>query len=100
MCSSSALLARLGSDMPALPLSHLPWHQTLVGGFTTALVALLLLGTDSSTAQAHAALALRKCGAGDLVGEARALAAQLSRFAAVTEAVAAPWYQALSSDLL
>lgn len=86
-----------------LALSLIPAHhllQALISGFSSALLALLLLGVDSSPAQAHATLELRKCGAGDLVGEVASLAMELIRLAAVSEAVAAPWYDTLSSDLL
>lgn len=96
-----AWLAGPDVDAPS-PCPHplLSAPQALTSGVKTALLAPLVLGVDSAPAQAHAALALRKCGACDLVGEVRALALQLSRLAQVTEAVAAPWYQALSADLL
>lgn len=83
------MLARTGGAMKAL-----------TQGLTAALLTLLLLGPDSSRAQEQAALALRRCGAGDLMHEAAELARQLAAVAAVTEAVCAQWYRALADDLL
>lgn len=74
--------------------------KALTSGVTSALLTLLLLGPDSAHAQEQAALALRRCGAGDLAFEAADLARQLAAVAAVSEGVCGPWYQRLSSDLL
>ena len=89
----------------SFPSLHFSWppcvlHQALTSGFSTALLALLLLGVDSSAAKMEAERVLRKCGGADLVAEVHKLAMELSRLVAVTEAVAAPWYEKLSSDLL
>ncbi|KAL4439722.1 hypothetical protein ABPG75_002723 [Micractinium tetrahymenae] len=74
--------------------------KALSSGLSTALLALLLLDPDSSRAQEQAALALRRCGAADLAHEVAELAQQLAAVAAVSEAVCAQWYHALSSNLL
>lgn len=74
--------------------------KALTAGLTSALLALLLLGAGDAGAQAQAGAALRKCGAAELADEVASLAAQLASVAAVGEAAAAPWYTALSSDLL
>ncbi|PSC74446.1 T-complex 11 [Micractinium conductrix] len=74
--------------------------KALTSGLTTALLALLLFGLETVHAQEQVSLALRRCGAGDLAGEAADLARQLANMAAISEAVCAQWYDALSRDLL
>jgi len=64
----------------------------------TALTAHLLAGRHAGAVPATAALT--RVGAAGLCGEVEALASNLGRMAAVSEAVCEPWYVALSSDLL
>ncbi|KAL4853267.1 DNA mismatch repair protein MLH1 [Chlorella vulgaris] len=70
--SISRMLGRGGAAMKAL-----------TAGFSTALLAHLLLGSASPEAQQQASLAIRRCGGGDLEAEVDALEAQLAGLAAV-----------------
>ncbi|KAI3434409.1 hypothetical protein D9Q98_002487 [Chlorella vulgaris] len=74
--------------------------KALTGGFSTALLAHLLLGPASPETQQQASLALRRCGGGDLEAEVGALAIQLAGLAAVGEGVSGQWHRKLASDLL
>lgn len=74
--------------------------QALTNGLTHSLHVLLLLGPGCAKAQAAAAAALGRCGAGIMQQEVASLAAHLADVAAVGEAVFEPWYEAVTADLM
>ncbi|KAL4853229.1 tRNA modification GTPase MnmE [Chlorella vulgaris] len=65
--------------------THNDVAEATTDGFSTALLAQLLLGSASPEAQQQASLVLRRCGGGDLEAEVGALAGQLAGLAAVGE---------------
>jgi hypothetical protein len=91
MSVHAVLRNMLGKSSPAL--------RSITSALCNALTAHLVLGPSSPAAVNASTAALTRCGAGALAAEVAILAGKLAEVAAVTEAVCAPWYEILSSDL-